>query len=162
MKTVAACAYSIRARGSFYLTLASTLLLSACQGLPPKAVVDFAEVKPELAAATNATPARASNGSLFHLATYRPAFEDSRARALGDIVTIQIVESLAASQVSKSTVNRNTSSSNSITEPRVRVVVSPAAGSSERTKVVTSWSSSRWPSYSARISRLMRSSPAAP
>ncbi|MDR7308557.1 flagellar basal body L-ring protein FlgH [Rhodoferax saidenbachensis] len=117
MKKIAASAYPTRARGGFYLTLASTLLLSACQGIPPKAVVDFAEVKPELAAATNAAPTRQASGSLFHLATYRPAFEDSRARALGDIVTIQIVESLAASQVSKSTVNRNTSASNAITPP---------------------------------------------
>ena len=88
MKTVAACAYSIRARGSFYLILASTLGLTACQGIPPKAVVDFAEPKPELAAAANATQPRSAKGSLFQLATYRPAFEDSRARTLGDIVTV--------------------------------------------------------------------------
>ena len=117
MKKVAACAYSTGARGRFYLTLASTLWLAGCQGIPPKAVVDFAEVKPELAAATNAAPAKSTNGSLFQLATYRPAFEDSRARALGDIVTIQIIESLAASQVSKSTVNRNSSIDSAITPP---------------------------------------------
>lgn len=117
MKKVATCAYSTGARGSIYVALASSLWLAGCSALPPKAVVDFAEVKPELAAATNAAPARQTSGSLFHLATYRPAFEDSRARALGDIVTIQIVESLSASQVSKSTVNRNTSASNAITPP---------------------------------------------
>ncbi len=117
MKKVAACAYSIRARGSFYLILASTLGLTACQALPPKAVVDFAEVKPELTAAAQATPPKAARGSLYQQATYRPAFEDSRARALGDIVTVQIVESLSASQVSKSTVNRNTSIDSAITPP---------------------------------------------
>jgi flagellar basal body L-ring protein FlgH len=41
--------------------------------------------------------------------SYRPAFEDPRARAVGDIVTIQIVEKVTASQVSKSTANRTTS-----------------------------------------------------
>jgi flagellar L-ring protein precursor FlgH len=97
--------------------LSAALVLGGCSALPPKAVVDFAVVKPELAAATNAAPAKQTSGSLFHLASYRPAFEDSRARALGDIVTIQIVESLAASQVSKSTVNRNTSIDSAITPP---------------------------------------------
>jgi flagellar L-ring protein precursor FlgH len=118
MKNIAACAYSTGARGSLYLALASTLWLSACQVLPPKAVVDFAAppASPPVTAA-NATPPRPASGSLFQLASYRPAFEDSRARALGDIVTIQIVEALAASQVSKSTVNRNTSASNAITPP---------------------------------------------
>jgi flagellar L-ring protein precursor FlgH len=67
--------------------------------------------------ASSTLPARANNGSLFQLASYRPAFEDSRARMVGDIVTIQIVESLAASQVSKSTVNRNTSIDAAITPP---------------------------------------------
>ena len=69
-----------------------------------------------MASAATAPRVRAS-GSLFQQASYRPAFEDSRARLLGDIVTIQIVESLAASQVTASTVNRNTSSDTSITPP---------------------------------------------
>ncbi len=116
MKNIAACAIPKRAWGIFCL-LSAALVLGGCSALPPKAVVDFAVVKPELAAATNAAPAKQTSGSLFHLASYRPAFEDSRARALGDIVTIQIVESLAASQVSKSTVNRNTSIDSAITPP---------------------------------------------
>jgi len=57
---------------------------------------------------------RKATGSLFRTTSYRPAFEDSRARLLGDMVTIQIVESLTASQVSASTVNRNTSADTSI------------------------------------------------
>ena len=43
--------------------------------------------------------------------------EDPRARAIGDIITIQIVETVTASQVSKSTVNRNTSIDTAITPP---------------------------------------------
>jgi flagellar L-ring protein precursor FlgH len=78
-------------------------------------VVDFAEPKVLPAAAAPAVALhKPATGSLFQQASYRPAFEDSRARLLGDIVTIQIVESLAASQVSGSTVNRNTSSDNSL------------------------------------------------
>jgi flagellar L-ring protein precursor FlgH len=93
---------------------AALMLCAACAPLPQKVVVDFAEPKvnpiPGGADSVVAKP----NGSLFQRASYRPAFEDSRARLVGDLVTIQIVESLAASQVTASTVNRNTSSDNTL------------------------------------------------
>jgi flagellar L-ring protein precursor FlgH len=91
--------------------------LTGCQSLPQKVSVDFAEPTVLPVAAASTAAARPNSGSLFQQASYRPAFEDSRARMLGDIVTIQIVESLAASQVSKSTVNRNTSIDSAITPP---------------------------------------------
>lgn len=93
------------------------VLCAACAPLPQKVVVDFAEPKVTPAPAQTVAPHKPASGSLFATSSYRPAFEDSRARLLGDIVTIQIVESLAASQVSASTVNRDTSSSNSFTPP---------------------------------------------
>jgi flagellar L-ring protein precursor FlgH len=107
-----ACIHFLARRSALALAV---LLCAACAPLPQKVVVDFAEPKlsPAAAAAPVTAPRRAS-GSLFQQASYRPAFEDSRARLLGDIVTIQIVESLAASQVSASTVNRNTSSDNTL------------------------------------------------
>jgi len=97
------------------LGLAALVACTACAPLPQKVTVDFAEAKPTPAASAQANAARRpASGSIFQLASYRPAFEDSRARLLGDTVTIQIVESLAASQVSASTVNRNTSSDNTL------------------------------------------------
>lgn len=105
--------------------MAIAVLLSAgCAQIQPKVVVDFAEPKASPPATTQAAAVRKpANGSLFQQASYRPAFEDSRARLLGDIVTIQIVESLAASQVSASTVNRNTSADTSITTPPLKAVI---------------------------------------
>jgi flagellar L-ring protein FlgH len=102
--------------GSLRLTgaISVALLASACQQLPQKATVDFAE--PRLAAAPKPQPvARATAGSLFQTASYRPAFEDRRARQVGDSVTIQIVENVTASQKSTSTVNRNSSVDAAIT-----------------------------------------------
>jgi flagellar L-ring protein precursor FlgH len=93
---------------------AAVLLCAACAPLPQKVVVDFAEPKAMPANASADTMVRKPNGSLFQQTNYRPAFEDSRARLLGDLVTIQIVESLAASQVTASTVNRNTSADTTI------------------------------------------------
>lgn len=91
-------------------------MLGACGAMPPPAKVDFADIRPQPQASTNAAP-RPASGSIYANATYRPAFEDRRARLVGDTVTINIVEAVTASQVTSSTVNRNTSAANAITPP---------------------------------------------
>jgi flagellar L-ring protein precursor FlgH len=97
------------------IAVAALVLCAACAPLPQKVVVDFAEPKvAPVPVAPAAGMRKPVTGSLFNTNSYRPAFEDSRARLLGDIVTIEIVESLAASQVTSSTVNRNTSSDNTL------------------------------------------------
>lgn len=96
------------------LALASCYLCSACQQLPQKVMVDFAEPKVNQAPPAS-TAARPNTGSLFQAVSYRPAFEDRRARLVGDTVTVQIVENVTASQKSTSTVNRNTSIDSGIT-----------------------------------------------
>ncbi|OYU43784.1 MAG: flagellar biosynthesis protein FlgH [Burkholderiales bacterium PBB4] len=95
--------------------VALAALCSACQSIPPKAVVDFAEPKVGHAPVAPATTPRPVNGSLFQSASYRPAFEDRRARLVGDTVTVQIVENVTASQKSTSTVDRNSSIDSKIT-----------------------------------------------
>ena len=94
------------------LVLGVGLVCAGCETLPQTVKVDFAEAKGTQPMA--ALPARTNNGSLFQKASYRPGFEDPRARAVGDIVTILIVETVTASQVSNSTANRTTSGSASI------------------------------------------------
>lgn len=84
------------------------LLLGGCQSMPQKVAVDFVEPK-VMPPQPMAAAARPSNGSLFSPSSYRPAFEDPRARNIGDTVTIMIVENITASQKSESTVNRNSS-----------------------------------------------------
>lgn len=85
------------------------MICAACESLPQTVKVDFAEPKTAPPAAAASTVARPVSGSLFQTASYRPGFEDRRARAVGDIVTIQIVENVSASQVSSSTANRTSS-----------------------------------------------------
>lgn len=91
------------------LALALGLLNAGCAALSQTVQVDFPEPRavPPIAAAS---PARSDNGSLFSKVSYRPAFEDPRARAIGDSITIQIVERVSASQVSSSTANRSSTS----------------------------------------------------
>lgn len=83
------------------------LLASGCESLPRNERVDFAQ--PPAPAMAPAPAARAPTGSLFHAASYRPSFEDRRARMVGDTVTILIIENVTASQKSSSTANRSSS-----------------------------------------------------
>ena len=116
MNNIAAYAISTGAGARFCTYTLAAAVLTACGSMPPPAKVDFAEPRIQ-PAATSTSAARTNAGSLFQSGSYRPAFEDRRARLVGDTVTVQIVESLSASQVTKSTVNRNTSASNNITPP---------------------------------------------
>lgn len=90
------------------------LLATGCQQMPQKVTVDFVEPKVPVAPIASVA-SRPANGSIYQNAAYRPAFEDRRARLVGDAVTIQIVENVTASQKSTSTVNRNTSIDSAIT-----------------------------------------------
>lgn len=94
------------------LVLGVVVVCAGCESLPQTVKVDFAT--PPVAQPVAVAPVRTNSGSLFQKVSYRPAFEDPRARAVGDIVTIKIVETVTASQVSKSTANRTSSMSASV------------------------------------------------
>jgi len=91
-------------------TAALALLASGCATLNPPPPVDLLPTAPPPVAATP-RPTGPATGSLFHAASYRPAFEDRRARLVGDIVTIQIVEKVTAKQNSSSNVDRSSETS---------------------------------------------------
>ncbi len=82
-------------------------LFSGCDSLPKTERVDFTQPPPAAIAAPAPALARPATGSLFHVASYRPSFEDRRARMVGDTVTILIIENVTASQKSSSTANRS-------------------------------------------------------
>jgi flagellar L-ring protein precursor FlgH len=104
-----------RTHARIAMVATAVVFLGACQPLPKKVVVDFAEPKVSQMPLAAPAAARSATGSLFQTVGYRPAFEDRRARAVGDTVTIQIVENVTASQKSTSTVNRNTSIDSNVT-----------------------------------------------
>lgn len=90
------------------LLLAGAAVLGGCAVVPQPAKVDLAEPAAAPMVSQQAAP-RPVTGSLYLPAAYRPAFEDQRARHVGDTVTILIVENVTASQKSTSTNNRTTS-----------------------------------------------------
>ena len=88
------------------LLAAVALLCTACETMQQAPKVDMPSTTPP--PVSYAAPvAQPATGGLFHTASYRPAFEDRRARLVGDTVTITIVENVSASQKSSSSIDRN-------------------------------------------------------
>lgn len=80
------------------------VLLAGCETLhrtPKVELVTPTSIRPPVPAV-----APVANGSIFQAASYRPLFEDHRARLVGDTITVQIVEKIAATQTSKSSIDR--------------------------------------------------------
>jgi flagellar L-ring protein precursor FlgH len=85
------------------LACALPLVLSACvSNVPPTAVHQPMTVRPEPRMATGP-----SNGSIYNVASARPLFEDRRARFIGDLLTINIQETVQASKKGNTTAERN-------------------------------------------------------
>lgn len=92
-----------------HLAAALALALAALAGCGSmqRAEVELPPPPPQprvIAPVGNAPPA--SVGAIFQGAAYRPLFETIRARAVGDLITVQIQENTTARQRSNSSVNR--------------------------------------------------------
>nr|WP_310733612.1 flagellar basal body L-ring protein FlgH [Rubrivivax albus] len=84
--------------------MAAAVALAGCNAtLFPR--VDVADTTPVEPAAP--APVKVANGAIFQLASYRPLFEDHRARHVGDILVIAIEEKISASQSANSTVEKS-------------------------------------------------------
>ncbi|MGE0350708.1 flagellar basal body L-ring protein FlgH [Hydrogenophaga sp.] len=100
------------------LILSLAVLAAGCETLQrtpkvdlvPATPVRYAQAAAPAAPATTVSP----SGSLFQAASYRPAFEDPRARLPGDILTVQITERVTASQSSSASIDRSGELSGSI------------------------------------------------
>lgn len=102
----------MKSHSAFLLApLALCLLASGCSTLRNTPEVDVVPVKPVSYGQAPVVPvaavARPATGSLFQQASYRPAFEDPRARMPGDTLTIHISEKITASQTSSANIDRS-------------------------------------------------------
>lgn len=98
----------------------AAVLLAGCSTMntPNVAVHEPTTARPEPARAVEASrqpPPVAANGAIFQVATFRPLFEDRRARLVGDLLTIDLVEKTSARKSSSSTIDRSGSVGGSIT-----------------------------------------------
>lgn len=99
-------------RPALALACAGALVASGgCAMLYPRVQIDDA---PPPVPAPAAPPGPAS-GSLYSSASYRPLFEDHRARLAGDTLLVQIIEKVSATQTSTSTLDKSGSLNGSIT-----------------------------------------------
>lgn len=95
--------------------LALAVLGSGCETLQNQPKVELQPAQPvRYVQSDTAAPTVAPSGSLFRAASYRPGFEDPRARLPGDIVTVQITERVSASQSSSASIERSADASASI------------------------------------------------
>ncbi len=107
--------HTARTRCLAWPALAAAVLSAGCASMSPPPPVDVLPTAPPPLAATLPRTPPPVTGGLFHTASYRPSFEDRRARLVGDNVTIQIVENVTASQKSSSTVDRTSKISGGVT-----------------------------------------------
>ena len=91
------------------LALAGLAGCAALQATPPTAVHQPMTVRPEPRSAQASQP-----GSIFQSSFSRPLFEDRRARFVGDVITVNLVEQTAAAKKSSANAERNSSLSASI------------------------------------------------
>ncbi|MET0207390.1 MAG: flagellar basal body L-ring protein FlgH [Burkholderiaceae bacterium] len=84
---------------------AAAALLTACGTMYPQPHVDMQPAP--VVKMPEPVPASANNGAIYQNTSYRPLFEDHRARLVGDIVTVQITERVSASQKSSSELDKN-------------------------------------------------------
>ena len=85
------------------LACTGVALAAGCAAVTTPDVEMLKAVPVTQAAAPVAAP---GNGAIFQVATHRPLFEDRRARLAGDTLTIQIEETVQASQQSTTKVDR--------------------------------------------------------
>lgn len=101
------------------LKFVSTILpaigvLAGCSTVPPTNVHQPMSVRPQQVA-----DRAAANGAIFQASYSRPLFEDRRARNVGDVLTINIVETTSASKNVSSTAARSSSVSQTAATPTV-------------------------------------------
>ena len=104
MKTIAWIKF---ARG--WLMGLAALTLVGC-AVTPTTIVQ----RPVAAPIPRAMPSAPANGAIFQVASYRPLFEDRRARFVGDILTITITEKTTAGKAGAASSGKSGSASVSV------------------------------------------------
>ena len=88
------------------IALVAAAVLSGC-AVTPTSIVPY----PTTTRAPMPEPVVATNGAIYQSSTYRPAFEDRRARHVGDTLTIAITERTNAVKAGASSGNKSNSAS---------------------------------------------------
>lgn len=88
-------------RAGFFIAALTTLLTAGCAVNQPSIVHQPMSVRPPPQQRVNP-----DDGSIYDVGTYRPLFEDHKARLIGDLLTVELSERTEASKSSGSNVER--------------------------------------------------------
>ncbi|MBU1361698.1 MAG: flagellar basal body L-ring protein FlgH [Gammaproteobacteria bacterium] len=99
---------------AFSLFGALCVFATGCSTIANTPQVDMPATTPPPVTTQPIAAPKPVTGSLFRTVSYRPLFEDRRARMVGDNVTIVIVENVSASQKSTSTIDKKSGIDSSI------------------------------------------------
>jgi flagellar L-ring protein precursor FlgH len=110
-KSIQALGTAVLRRATLHGAMAFCALFAGCATTP-----DTVIKKPSTPAVPMPIAAAPGNGSIFQLASYRPIFEDRRARLPGDALTINIVEKTTAAKDSSGTGSKTGSTASAITK----------------------------------------------
>lgn len=91
-------------RTRFVTALVAAGILAGCNTVPTSIVQQPTTMRPATPVAANAVPP--SSGAIFQAASYRPMFEDRRARLVGDLLTITISETTTAAKAAGSSASK--------------------------------------------------------
>lgn len=86
-------------------------LLAGCSAVEPTTLLSSPTSTRPVAAPVSIAP---SNGAIFQVSSFRPMFEDRRARAVGDILSVVISEQSSANQGSKADATREGKAKNTV------------------------------------------------
>lgn len=103
----------LRRRSLICLLLA--LSSGACSQLARMQRPHVDVVEPTSARPLTAAAPLVANGAIYQGASYRPLFEDQRARLVGDTLTVQIIERITASQSANSSIQKSGTLTASVT-----------------------------------------------
>ena len=105
------------------ILILAAALLAGCSTIPSSIVQVPTTARPIVAERT-----APSNGAIFQSAAYRPMFEDRRARHIGDMLIINIVEKTAAVKAGASSGNKSGEFSFTVPGPLATRLGATAAG----------------------------------
>lgn len=98
--------------GSMIILAAAAL--AGCNTVPPTNVHQPMSVRP-----TPAPERAVGNGSIYQVSNSRPLFEDRRARFVGDVLTINIIEKTSATKNVSSTASRSSTVAQTAATPTI-------------------------------------------
>ncbi len=113
------------------LLATAVALLAGCTTVPPESIV---EPKPTVSLADQPAPPAPQSGAIYSASTYRPLFEDRRARLVGDNLTIAISERTSAGKNVANTASKDGKVGVTIPGPYIGTDLSASQGISNSDK----------------------------